>query len=117
MSSIIAALATWQIVEIWHHSLLTAPLRVRTEMWTNKLGELLSCPFCLSIWVALLCVVVLSLEEYGLAGQCGSVVIHAFAVSRLANLGNDFFKQHSLTSKATLDYEHLDDPESGDSIG
>jgi len=117
MTSIIAALATWQIVEIWHHSLLMAPLRARTEMWTNKLGELLSCPFCLSIWVALLCVVTLSLAESGLVGRCGSVVIYAFAVSRLANLGNNFFKQHSLTPKAAFNYDDLDDPEAGNSIG
>jgi len=117
MTSIIAALATWQIVEIWHHSLLMAPLRARTEMWVNKIGELLSCPFCLSIWVALFCVAVLSLAEYGLAGRCGSIAIHALAVSRLANLGNDFFKQHSLTPKASFDYEHLDDPEAGNSVG
>ena len=117
MSLIVAALATWQIVEIWHHSLLTAPFRARTEMWTNKIGELLSCPFCLSVWVALLCVVVLSMAEYGLAGWCGSIAVHAFAVSRLANLGNDFFKQCTLTPKASFNYDELDDPESGDSVG
>jgi len=117
MVLIVAALATWQIIEIWHHSILMAPLRARTEMWVNKPGELLSCPFCLSIWVALFCMVILSLEEFGLAGRCGSIVIHAFAVSRLANLGNDFFKQHTLTPKASFDYGDLDDPEDGNSIG
>lgn len=114
MTLIIAALATWQIVEIWHHSLLMAPLRARTEMWTNKLGELLSCPFCLSIWVALFCIVTLSLGEYGLVGHGSNLIIQAFAVSRLANLGNDFFKQHSLTPKVYVNYV---DDETGDSIG
>ena len=114
MILIVAALATWQIIEIWHHSLLFAPLRARTEMWVNKFGELLSCPFCLSPWIAALCVTVLTLAEYGLAGRIGSVIIYAFAVSRLANLGNDFFKQYSLTPKIEFDYDDEEfDDESG----
>lgn len=105
MILIVAALATWQIVEIWHHSLLFAPIRARTEMWVNKIGELLSCPFCLSPWVALLCVAGLSVAEYGLAGQVISIIIYAFAVARLANLGNDFFKRYCLTPRITFDYD------------
>jgi hypothetical protein len=116
MNLIVAALATWQIIEIWHHSLLMAPLRSRTEMWTGKLGELLSCPFCLSPWVALLCTAALGLAEYGLAGRCGSVIIYAFAAARLANLGNDFFKQYDLTPKVTFDYDDESDGY-GDSVG
>jgi hypothetical protein len=116
MILIVAALATWQIIEIWHHSLLMAPLRARTEMWVNKFGELLGCPFCLSPWIALLFVDWLSVVEFGLAGLCGNVIIYAFAAARLANLGNDFFKQYNLTPKVTFNYD--DEPnETGDSIG
>lgn len=117
MNLIVAALATWQIVEIWHHSLLMAPLRSRTEMWNNKLGELLGCPFCLSTWVGLLCVICLGVGEWGLAGRSVSGIIHAFAVARLANLGNDVFKQYCLTPKVTFDYDDEPDEFGRDSEG
>jgi hypothetical protein len=104
MELIVAALATWQIVEIWHHSLLMAPLRSRTEMWDNKLGELLVCPFCLSVWIGLFCTAGLYCAYLGTPAQVLSVVIHAFAVSRLANLGNDYFKPCCLTPKAGADF-------------
>ena len=109
MILIVAALASWQIIEIWHHSSLLAPLRSRTEMWPNKVGELFVCPFCLSPWVALICVICLSLPETWLA----SWGVYAFAASRLANLGNDFFKQYTLTPKVNFDeYEFEDDLDS-----
>lgn len=104
---IVAALATWQIVEIWHHSFLLAPLRSRTELWENKLGELLGCPYCLSVWVAFLCVGGLWLgdvgntEWYSFLFDGISLVIHGFAVSRLANLGNDFFHPKCRTPKSS----------------
>jgi len=95
----VAALATWEIVEIWHHSLLFAPLRARTELWVNKVGELLGCPFCLAPWVALLSVLVLIAPEW-----CGwsiwpglKVILYSLAVARLANLGNDYFKEKCRT--------------------
>lgn len=110
MILIVAALATWQIIEIWHHSSLLAPLRSRTEMWTNKLGELLVCPFCLSPWVALACVICLSIPEAWLAGW----IVYAFAASRLANLGNDLFKKFNLTPKVNFDDYEFDELESGD---
>lgn len=109
MLVVIAALATWQIIEIWHHSLLFASWRAVTEMWENKLGELLSCPFCLSPWVGLVCTICLYAEEAGLAGLVIGLVIKAFAVARLANLGNDVFKQWSRTPKVTFDFEDIDD--------
>jgi len=103
LNLIVAALATWQLVEIWHHSLLTAPLRSRAEMWKGKPGELLTCPFCLSVWVAACCVLVLRFAGEGLAGRLSVIVIYTLAVSRLANLGNDFFKQYDRTPKLTFD--------------
>lgn len=99
MNVIIAALATWQIIEIWHHSLLFAPIRSITDCWQNKLGELLSCPFCLSPWVAAICL--LGLQEFGFASLFTQGLVYIFAVSRLANLGNDVFKIWNLTPKVT----------------
>jgi hypothetical protein len=104
MDLIVAGLATWQIVEIWHHSLLMAPLRAHTEMWNNWLGELLSCPFCLSVWVGLFCTAGVTFAAvYDL-----EYVILAFAVSRLANLGNDVFKPYCRTPKVGFDLSAVD---------
>lgn len=103
MDIIIAALATWQIIEIWHHSLLMAPLRSIAEMWDNKIGDLLSCPFCLSPWVGLVCITVLSVAEVGWFFLALSAIVKAFAVARLANLGSDFFKRYDRTPKIKFD--------------
>jgi hypothetical protein len=92
---IIAGLATWQIVEIWHHSMLLAPLRSRTEMWDNKLGELLGCPFCLSVWIGWFTLTILNVADSRLAFL--NILIQGLAVSRLANLGNDVFKSFCRT--------------------
>lgn len=100
---IVGGLATWQIVEIWHHSLLFADWRARTEMLTGKLGELFACPFCLSVWVGFVCATLLwykhPTEIHGtysglrVAFWAAMLVIKAglygLAVARLANLGND----------------------------
>jgi hypothetical protein len=99
----IAATATWQIVEIWQHSALMAPWRQRVELWRNRLGELLRCPFCLSVWVAWLCCALLLVEpteprwQSALAVARG--VLYGLAVSRLANLGNDLFYSYSRTPR------------------
>lgn len=103
MELFVAALATWQIVEIWHHSTLMAPLRARTEMWQNKLGELLGCPWCFSVWVGLVCGLVLATVDISLANRAGGVVLYGLAASRLANLGNDVFKSFCRTPGFSLD--------------
>lgn len=102
MDLIVAALATWQIIEIWHHSLLLAPLRSKAEMLDNKLGELLVCPFCLSVWVAFICIATLQYASSRLVGEILCLLVYAFAVSRLANLGNDFFKSYCLTPRISF---------------
>lgn len=109
MNIIVAALATWQIVEIWRHSRLMASLRSRTEMWDNWLGELLSCPFCLSVWVSLFCLLGLELADNGLVGYILSLMIYALAISRLANLGNDVFKQFCLTPKTGINFNETEE--------
>ena len=100
----VAVVATWQIVEIWHHSLLFAGLRARVELWENKLGELLGCPFCLSPWVALLSVSILILPSWLQVSVWPvtllRVIWYAFAVSRAANLCNDMLHSLSRTPRS-----------------
>lgn len=111
---IVAALATWQIVEIWHHSALFVNSRAAVENWENKIGQLLSCPFCLSPYAAaaVLCCLTLRVPTSGLASWLAiflsyvvllaQAAIHAFAVARLANLGNDFFYTYCRTPRFTI---------------
>lgn len=86
-----AALATWQAVEIWHHGEIFATWRARFDAildagdsgFFNYVVAMLRCPFCMSVWVGLVCL---------MAAYIGSWVeypVYALAVSRLANLGND----------------------------
>lgn len=91
-SVVVVALATWQAVEIWRHSALFANWRSITEMWDNKVGELLSCPWCLSVWVGIAFCLLLHFSEVWLIGISSQIVIYGLAASRLANLGNDYFK-------------------------
>jgi hypothetical protein len=109
MELIVAALATWQIIEIWHHSLLFAGRRAVVETWTGKLGELLVCCFCLSPWVALLCVLILQSQGTGLVVWFAKAVIMALAAARLANLGNDYFYTVCRTPKFSLDDLNLEE--------
>lgn len=96
---LIAALATWEIVEIWQHSSIMASWRARAELLTGRIGDLLRCGFCLSVWVAwlvtLIVLVPLPPAEgfWDWTGRCivagAKLVLVGFAVARLANLGND----------------------------
>lgn len=99
---VIAGLAVWQIIEIWRHGSLFAEPRARIELWDGVLGTLLRCGFCLAPWVAWLIVTPpLFLEPFlqslddpwrrpGLVAiNIWRWIVYGFAVSRLANLGND----------------------------
>lgn len=87
---IVASLATWEIIEIWHHSAIMAPWRARTELWEGFAGDLLRCPFCMSPWVALASLIgVTSPAWLGWPGYLPALVVFAFAIARLANLCND----------------------------
>jgi len=103
----IAVLATWQIIEIWHHSLLFAGSRARVELWGNKLGELLVCPFCLSPWVAILSTIVLLVPTWlqisGWYVLILRLIWYAFAISRLANVCSDVMHNISRTPKLFSD--------------
>lgn len=93
----ITALATWELVEIWHHSGLTAGLRARAQCWDDWKGELLGCPFCLSVWVA--AALVLLAEVPGATWIAPRAAL-ALAGARLANLGNDLAHAHCRTPRA-----------------
>ena len=103
MQLIVIALATWQIVEIWHHSVLMAPLRARADLLTGKIGDLLGCPFCLSVWVGMFCAA--SSEIAYVADRGGSLILLGFAASRLANLGNDICSDYCRTPKFRIDID------------
>lgn len=88
----VAALAAWQVVEVWHHGDIFADWRSRVELWRGGvwgwLGGMLGCPWCLSVWVGLLVCAELWLASF--AGYSWvALPAYALAVSRLANLGND----------------------------
>jgi Protein of unknown function (DUF1360) len=96
---VVAALATWQIVEIWHHGAFhLGPIdfpdwRSRVENWgymgvRGWFADVLQCPWCLSVWVGLLVCAGLVLSNT-LGTSWVALPVYAFAVSRLANLGND----------------------------
>lgn len=92
---IVASLATWEAVEVYHHSSLFAPVRARAELIENKLGALLACPFCLSVWVAFAAVLGVGADASGygfwawLAVAAFKVFGYGLAVARVANLSND----------------------------
>ncbi len=90
---IIASLAVWEILEIWHHSSLMASWRDWAEQQEGWRGELAACMFCAAPWTSLICIALLALPELpGVLGWLGMIpawIVSAFAVARLANLGND----------------------------
>lgn len=103
---LVAALATWQAVEVYHHSHLFASVRARAELLENKVGELLACPFCLSVWVGFVAVISIQadVEEQNLWTWLLVVVVKVFgyglAVARVANLANDITYRWCRTPKS-----------------
>lgn len=92
---IVAGLATWQIIEIWHHGRIFSTWRACVELWTGLLGELLLCPFCLAPWTGWATTLVLLSGAKYLPGI--DIVVYGLAVARFANLGNDLTYQHCRT--------------------
>lgn len=105
---LVAALATWQAVEIWRHSDLFATRRALAEESPGFKAAILRCPWCLSVWVgslAMLLTVATTLtwkivNKPTAALDFGDWLVtifiapwvwlmYALAISRLANLGND----------------------------
>lgn len=130
---LIAALAVWEIVEIWRHSLLFADWRSRTEVRVDRFGELMQCNFCLSPWVAAVAVVALLavdiqshhsrdtllywvIEIVWWVWTILRIGIYAFAVARLANLGNDLFYDYCRTPKHNKLLPFVEDVDADDDI-
>ena len=108
-SLIIITLAVTETIEVWQHSSLMAGARARTQMWENKIGELLHCPFCLSVWVSLAICVLWELQSPML-----QLTITAFAVARAANLVNDLTHAYCRTPSPGADFAIAADPQAGD---
>lgn len=117
VSLVVAALAVWEILEIWHHSALMASWRARAELLEGKLGELLRCMFCMSPWTS--AAVLLAMGWWKWPGSSlATFIVWAFAVARLANLGNDLGYEFCRTPRHNRDLPEQEpdaaSPETGD---
>lgn len=87
--AVLAVFATWQAVEIWRHSALTADWRdacaVRAAWW----ARMLSCPWCLSVWTAGIAAAAAELSHGTDWHRLYRWIAGALAVSRAANVLND----------------------------
>jgi hypothetical protein len=100
---IVAGLSVNGIVEIWHtgsifskvrENLTTTYTSIDGGTWKSRRYELLLCPFCLSFWVSLF--VLTSFLVGHLTGFPIHYVNLLFAVMRISNLINDYFKAYDL---------------------
>lgn len=105
---IVLALAVNQVVEIWHHSSLFARPRSALQLRAGdpdllptklleKPVEMLLCPWCFSVWVALTLYL-----AFFFAG--GKTLICVLAIARGANMINDYIRAaqeftHSLKAR------------------
>ena len=86
---LVASFATWQVVELAHHSEIGWPLRKfarecqKREDYYGFFGRLYTCPFCLSHWVAAAVLILVLSFGYWL--------VWLLAIVRAANLLNDVF--------------------------
>ena len=113
---LIASLATWEAVEIWHHSAITAEWRARVELMEGALRSLLTCPFCTAPWVAWFFAALMLCVRYWLGLETGWPIllpIYGLAVARLANLGNDVTHIWCRTPKAD---KEIPDTPAGDEL-
>lgn len=111
LNVILAALAAWQITEVLHHAEITLPIRRLTSGSAPKgtlrsfLTKLYNCPFCLSHWVTGLLVVLLFTTADIPFGRVVLAVIWIFAITRLANLGNDLAYNYTRTPRFEVEDE------------
>jgi hypothetical protein len=129
----ILALATWESIEIWRHSELTAEARAYVEVAGNEFIKALArCAFCMAPWEAWVIIVAVDSSPWLLAWQDNGTytyyimrgvgyllrtLILGLAVARLANLGNDLTHQWCRTphdNKLNLDEDDHDGEETGD---
>jgi hypothetical protein len=104
---LVAALATWQLVDIIRHAAIAAPIRLWAQAAADSggrwafVGKLLLCPYCLSHWVAAAFVLALASP----LSPVLKLIALTLAVTRLANIGNDLLKNIELTPKADVESE------------
>lgn len=100
---IVVALATWHVVELWHHGSLFATLRARLEVGGTFAADLLLCPFCLTTWVAwgmmiwVIGVEALLSDRPPAVRMAWYAGVLGFAAARVANLLNDVLSPYSRT--------------------
>lgn len=114
---VVLGFAVWEAVEIWHHSEICAGWRAKIEAYRNWLSAMTGCPKCLSNWVSwvfvtLICGVgaftTLPPPDWippllrilvGIIYALVWVFVHGLAVTRLANLLNDYFYKCNRTKR------------------
>lgn len=116
---VIAVLATWQIVEIWHHSAIMASWRAYVEVWDDAppygfIRSVLACPFCLSVWVGFATFLTvltgpplghwlftqpLLFQPLALLAWLSVTFVWGMAISRAANVGNDVLHRFCRTER------------------
>lgn len=96
------ALATWQAVEVWHHSSLFLNWRAGIEADGGFRARVTECPFCLSHWVAGALMLLITLTFFPWVFLLAWPVAF-LAVTRLANLGNDLTHPFTRTPKFNFD--------------
>ena len=85
-----AVLASWQLVETFHHGDLFANFRARLEAKGGLFSELMLCPFCLSHWTALLvCAQVMLAFDFEWSFIKWWWAPYWLSVVRLSNVFND----------------------------
>lgn len=95
----IMALATWQMVETWHHGSIFSHQRAKLELFDGFCARLLTCMFCLSHWVAS-CVVAWCAVSWVLLrvpgnewiGYLMQTPIISLAVTRASQVGHDYLR-------------------------
>lgn len=92
-------MATWQLVETWHHGSIFEAQRAKLELFDGFFARLLTCMFCLSHWAATFVVgwcavsyVLMHLEDYHWIGEVMVVPVLALAVVRGAQVGHDVLR-------------------------
>ena len=89
---LLAAMANWQVVETFHHGSLFDTFRAYMEARRDWLGELLTCPFCLSHWTGFVFTAMVVFHLWQPAWRWNDLAVwplFAFAVIRLSNVLND----------------------------
>jgi hypothetical protein len=88
----VAGVAANGAVEVWHHGSLFRRPRARMAASDSFLGRLLSCPFCLSVWVGAACVLGVVAPLAADLGWGLRLPVLGLAAARTAQLLNDYTK-------------------------